>query len=377
MADNLPRTVLVFPKDMTGGAERWLLNLLDSADSPVSDAVVLDHGPSALTTELTRRGLTVHRMPVGASGAAVLAGALRLRRLLRHLAPQAVLANGVKAAAVAVPAGRLAGLPTVWAKHDHFHDGRLARVLGRLVTRVVAVSPAVAAATGRADAVLVPPPRPVEPYPVDQARDRLRQLGVDTGPGSAATLAMLTRLIPYKGVDTAIEALARTQGWRLVVFGGADPATPGEGERLRRLAAERGVGDRVQLLGQVEDASRLLSGVDAVALLTRPGAGAVGGSEGYPTVQLETMMAGIPLIARADRISTLPVEGVCDPNDFGTDEVDAVAHWLDRLRQPAERARYGAVLRPLVEQHPTAADCARLLWDALTEAVAVRQGNPR
>ncbi len=55
------------------------------------------------------------------------------------------------------------------------------------------------------------------------------------------------RLLPFKGVSLAIEALARLRGWRLIVCGEG----PDE-ERLRGLAQRLGVMDRVDFRGWVD-----------------------------------------------------------------------------------------------------------------------------
>ncbi|MDR6864740.1 glycosyltransferase [Phycicoccus sp. 3266] len=88
--------------------------------------------------------------------------------------------------------------------------------------------------------------------------------GVDTrrftpaGPRAAAArprLLLVGRMVPRKGFDDAVRALAHLPGVELVVAGGPprerleqDP----EAERLRTLARESGVADRLLLWGQVE-----------------------------------------------------------------------------------------------------------------------------
>jgi glycosyltransferase involved in cell wall biosynthesis len=54
------------------------------------------------------------------------------------------------------------------------------------------------------------------------------------------------RLLPYKGGALAIRAVANLPGWRLIVCG-AGPDL----DRLRRIAARRGVSDRVEFRGSV------------------------------------------------------------------------------------------------------------------------------
>src|SRR5436853_432772 len=113
---HMPSTVFVDSHAQLGGAERYLLQILDHVETTAVSAVVTLHdGP--LVERLTMRGLNVSVIPaVGKSGVPV--GALRLRRLLQTHSPDIVVANGVKAALVCGLAA--VGLPArvVWRKCD-------------------------------------------------------------------------------------------------------------------------------------------------------------------------------------------------------------------------------------------------------------------
>src|SRR6185369_13261605 len=123
----------------------------------------------------------VRVLPTGRRPGDVARSAARLAAALRRRPQRAdvLLANGVKAAAVAAPAGRLAGVRCVWVKHDHSFDGLGSAALGRLVDGVIATSPSLAAATGRADVTVVPPPRPDPPLEPAAARTVLAAYGLD------------------------------------------------------------------------------------------------------------------------------------------------------------------------------------------------------
>ena len=60
---------------------------------------------------------------------------MSLTRWLHRRMPDVVLANGVKAAAVAVPAGLAASVRTVWVRHDFSWDKVLGRILVSLAFR--------------------------------------------------------------------------------------------------------------------------------------------------------------------------------------------------------------------------------------------------
>lgn len=122
------------------------------------------------------------------------------------------------------------------------------------------------------------------PLDRDQAR---ASLGLDR-----LTLLALARLVPVKGLDVAIEALAGRDDVELVVAGEGP-----ERARLEQLARARRV--RVRFLGVItgEAKSRWLAAADALVApsVVLPG----GRSEGAPVAVLEAMGASKPVIASA------------------------------------------------------------------------------
>jgi glycosyltransferase involved in cell wall biosynthesis len=380
------RVTVVAPYGTVGGAELWLLSLLRSTRRLTVDAVLLGDGP--LRADLAGLGIPVRLLPVGRHPADLLRGAGQLAAVLRR-PPHAdrphadrphadrrradlVLANGVKAALVAAPAARLAGVRCVWVKHDHSFDGPLTATLERLVDDVIATSPSLAAACRRPDVPVVPPPRPDPPLSREPARAVLAARGLDPD-DPRPVLAAVGRLVRYKGVDDAVRALARPGGesWRLAVVGGVDRAEPGEPARLRRLAEVEGVADRVVFTGQVPDAAGLLAGVDAVAVLTKPTSGGPG-CEGFGAVALEAMVAGVPVVATTGGPVGGRLAGTAGVTVAPADP-EAVAAALGRLADPELRARAGAAGQALTADHPTAAACAEHLARRLAR-IACRPG---
>lgn len=370
----LLRLTVVAPYGIIGGAELWLLALLDAGSRLAVDAVLLGDGP--LRTELARRQVPVTVLPTGRRAEDLAAAAARLAsRLAGPDRPDLVLANGVKAGLVAAPAAALAGVRCGWARHDQTLDGLPTRLLARLVDTVITVSPELAAGTGRPDAVVLPPPRPATPVPAEQARAVLAGYGLTyhTSADRRLVLATVGRLVRYKGIEDAVRALALpgAERWSLVVVGAADPAEPAEPDRLRRLAADLGVTGRVTFTGPVPDAGRLLTGVDAVAVLTKP-TGSGPGWEGFGTVALEAMLAGVPVLATGPGPVVRRLAGqaglAVPPGDPA-----AVAAALDRLTDPRLRARLGAAGAALAAVHPDASASADRLA-ALLARTAHRPG---
>lgn len=368
------RVLVVQPYAEPGGSESWLLRLLDATDRLDPEVVLLKDGP--LRAELERRQIPVQVRPVGTRPQDLVAPIAWLSCRLRRDPPDVVLGNVVKAQLVAGPAGRLAGVPTVWAKHDHGYDRTLAVPLGRLSTRVIGAVEELAAPTRRRDAVIIPPPRPErDPAGREDARRELIDLGIpfDERP----TLVMAGRLVPFKGVDDAIRALALTPaaGWRLVVAGQDDHSSPGEADRLSALARTVGVADRVHFAGHVPDVAHWLAAFDALAILTKPGAHRAPDREGFGTAAFEAMLAGLPVVAVWGGAVVRRLEGRAG---IGVPPASpaAVADALGRLGDAEVRAAAGRAGREIVADHPTAARCAEMLVEVLSDAANVDRRTP-
>lgn len=369
------RVLLVFPYGMAGGAERWLLRVVSATDRVQSKALVLaPTGP--LFVELQRSGIAVSTLDVGRHPAAIAAAWARAVPGLRSADVDVVLANGTKAAAVAVPAARAAGTPVVWAKHDHSWDRQLARPLGRLSDAVIATAATVAVGTGRDDAHILPfPASAVEPATREDAAAFWRARGIET---DRLTAVMVGRLVPYKGVEDALRALIDAPNWDLVVVGEDDHSTPGEAARLRAIARAVGVDSRVSFAGHVTDAHRWLAAFDALAMLTRPTSRLPGG-EGFGATVMEAMRAGVPVICvdggpAAERVRV--GAGITVPPGSPSE----VAAALRAFEDPTAREHAGRVGRKSTSEHPRDHEVAEALVDVLAETArrpgAGRRGGP-
>lgn len=338
MARPLAVTVIQ-PGHVLGGAERWQLQIRDGTRRVDWSLIALGEGEVRAPWE--ERGHAVDVVAAPPAPWALLRASAQVMSRLRRTRPDVVVAHGVKASLVALPAHMMAGAPLVWVRHDDSF-ARWAPLLGRLVTGQIATSPRLCASTTRTRHTVLPPPRtrPVAPMPAPAPDEQ------------ALVLGTAGRLVPYKGFDDAIRALATTVGagsrWRLEVYGVDDPTYPNERDRLRRLARSLGVTDRVTIHPQVSDLGTVLDRFDAVAVLTRPSPSDGITGEGFGMVALEAMTCGVPVIA------TPPVDQWAGAGCVPVPARDplALAHALRHLDGRATRVGIAAAGLRRAGSHP-------------------------
>ncbi len=178
----------------------------------------------------------------------------------------------------------------------------------------------------------------VVPCGVD--RERFSPDGpADSRPPGLHRIVAACRLVERKGIADLVTALAQLPGTELHVAGGPDAAQlefDPEAVRLRRLAADLGVVDRLHLRGRVsrDEMPMLLRSADAVVC--------VPWYEPFGLVPLEAMACGVPVVASA-------VGGQIDSVRDGVTGIhvpprdpDALARALrELLADPGRRAALG------------------------------------
>jgi glycosyltransferase involved in cell wall biosynthesis len=102
-------------------------------------------------------------------------------------------------------------------------------------------------------------------------------------------LSMVSNLIPYKGHQDLLEALALaaptfSQNWRLLIIGRDD----GIGHLLQAQAVALGLADKIVFLGSRADVPQLLQASDVGLLCSH--------QEGFSNAILESMSAGLPMV---------------------------------------------------------------------------------
>jgi glycosyltransferase involved in cell wall biosynthesis len=189
--------------------------------------------------------------------------------------------------------------------------------------------------------------------------------GTDVGPGTdggAARLLSLGRLVPRKGNDTVITAIAAVPGAELTVAGGPDPGQlddDPEVARLRRVAEECGVADRVRFTGRVphEDVPAMLKSADVVV--------SVPWYEPFGIVPVEAMACGRAVVVSAvgGHLDTVE-DGVTGRLVPPRDHVALTAALTQLLADPGLRRKLGTA--------GAARAASRYSWDTIaaeTEAV--------
>jgi len=241
------------------------------------------------------RDLGVPRRPLqerrrSAPGAVLTA--LALARVVGDVQPTVIHAHNPKMTVVAHAARRLARrrsrLVATFHGGDRREDGRAARLL-RLADHVVCVDDELAERMSDAGVpdcrvtVIRNGTSPAAALDPDERRRLCGELGL-TGP----VVASVGELVRSKAVDRFLRAAAHVAAEhpdaRFLVVGDG----PLRGD-LERLAADLGLTDRVRFAGRRRDA-RALIGVSAVVVSTSE-------SEGLSLVALETLAAGVPLVA--------------------------------------------------------------------------------
>jgi glycosyltransferase involved in cell wall biosynthesis len=349
-----PRVVYLDHSATLSGGELALLRLLGTLEVD-AHVILAEEGP--LVARLLAAGISVEVMPLAArarahrrraSGLSSLAAVpatalytLRLARRLRRLRPDLVHTNSLKADLYGGAAARMAGVPVLWHVRDRIADDylspsgvRLMRAAGRLLPAVVvANSSDTLAMLGNLRA-----PAHVVPSSVDGNAGPRRERD---GP---LRVGIVGRIAPWKGQHVFIDAFATAfpAGPEQAVVVGA-PLFGADEDRyldeLRSLAAERGLGGRIEFTGFRDDVAGELARLDVLVHASVV-------PEPFGQVVVEGMAAGLPVVATAAGGPAEIVEDGVNGLLYPPGDVEALAQTLRRLAADATlRARLGANAR--------------------------------
>jgi glycosyltransferase involved in cell wall biosynthesis len=320
--------LFIAPFGDLGGSEMMMLRLVRALDERFeSRALILS--PGKLPERLRDAGVPTEVLNLPGKQALVRFPAVAGRqvRVLRGTGISFIHANQAKAAMLGALLAPRLGTPLLWMKHDHVFDGRASRALASRCDRVVCVSRAMAAQfepqLGNRVSVAYPgitlPPE-VRPLP---ERPHIVSVG---------------RLDPAKGSVELLEAVAllRERGLdaRVTIAGPVDRIYPAHGDALRELAGRLGLAEHSRI-GWVDDLDELYAEASVVALASRERPSGAP-SEGAPTVLMEAMAHGRPVIA---------------PREAGISEVVGEA---GTLVAPRTGLAFAEALEPYLRDRPLA-----------------------
>ncbi len=288
----------------------------------------------------------------------------RLRGLIRARGIDVVQAHGDTNPHVAL-AAHLEGVAVVWEIYDTRTPVPLRQITMPAVTRIAdvittwgndlaRVHPGVLG-LGERHVVVFPPvdARRFRPDPQRRAKARV-ELGVDA---DAFLLGAVGNLNPSKGYEWLISAVARAHASdpRLTgrVIGARSPVHAAYEEGLRRQVSELGLADAFGFADGGTRVSELMPGLDALVISS------VGRSEGIPTVILEAMACGLPVIATdvgaLAEVIEQEVTGVVVPPE----DADALAAAILRVAgDPQFAERMGVTARERVAERYDLGRCA-------------------
>jgi glycosyltransferase involved in cell wall biosynthesis len=269
--------------------------------------------------------------------------ARRTAAAVRHVHPDVVHTHLVHADVYGAVAAARARARLVSTKHndDPFRAGRARygeRVLTRRARRVICITEALARFNREVVGIPAEKLRVVH-YGLDAPPEPWGPADGPDLPPETPVLLSICRLVPQKGVDVAIEALAlvreRHPGAQLVVLGEGPLRS-----ELASLAARLEIEDAVSLPGRVGDVAWWLR---RAAVLVHPARW-----EGFGLALLEAMLSERPVVASA--VSAIPeivVDGETGRLVLPDDPVALADAIGDLLDHPARASAMGAAGRAL------------------------------
>lgn len=277
------------------GAERWILALLRAMDAArfqatlinlVDDAAVT----SALVQSARQRGLTAFDFPTG--GRFNPLAAVRLARLMRVEKVDIIHGHGFKSDLLGLLAARISGCRMMTTPHGWSLEAdrklQLYEKLDRWSFRYMDLVCPLSAELAEGISGLVKPSRLRlinNGVDIDEVR---AAVSVSAGKSAGFTIGFIGQLIQRKDLMTLLAAVSRLRA------AGVDVCLQiiGEGpkrEPLQEEASRLGLTGKVEFHGFREDAAAYLKTFDLFVLPSL--------SEGIPRCLMESMAAGVPLVA--------------------------------------------------------------------------------
>jgi glycosyltransferase involved in cell wall biosynthesis len=288
---------IVTRADPIGGAQVHVRDMALAVREAGHQATVLTSGSGPFVEDLRAQGTPVILMEHLSMPIAPLRDyrAFReIQRVVAGLRPDLVAAHSSKAGTLARLAGRSLRIPVVFTAHGWaFTPGvpgshaalyrRIERLVGPLASRIITVSEFDRRLA--LEARIAPPDRIVAVHNGIPDTDRALRADPTRSP---PRLVMVARFMAQKDHRTLFQALAglTDHPWELDLIGDGPLM-----DETRRLAAELGLTERMQFLGQRKDVGAILAASQVFLLISN--------WEGFPLSTLEAMRSGLPVIASA------------------------------------------------------------------------------
>ena len=390
--DGSPRKVLfVIHHAVFGGPHNQALRLAGPLrERGYETTVLLPDMPGDAAERLKRSGIAVERIPLRTLRArpdpllqarfalGFLPEVLAIRRRIRELGIDIVQVGGLVNPHAAL-AARAEGVPVVW----QLLDTRAPRPVAWATMLWVRALATVVMPTGRkvlsafpgwrrVGSRIVPFAPPVDtdtfrPQPELRAEVR-RQWGIAEG---VPVIGCVANINPQKGIAMLIEALGRLRrempGACLVVVGAEYDTHRAYSRELRRQLRELGLaeGEAVRFLGARSDIERQMQAFDLLALASVPR------SEGIPTVILEAMSCGLPVVATdVGGVAEVVEDGVTGYVVSPIDDEAFASAAARILRHPERRAEMGRAGRERAVQSFSVERCTDVHAGAYERALA-------
>ncbi len=270
MADQAPTILQIIPRLDTGGAELSTIEIAEAVVRAGGRALVATEG-GRMADRITALGGEIIPLPVDAkSPLTIFANASRIASLVRGRGVALIHARSRAPAWSGLIAARRTRIPFLTTYHGAYGErGRLKRLYNSVMVRGQAV---IANSKYTSDLIvsryggLAGTPH-IIPRGVDMARfspaaiDDARRNALRAAWGVATDQPLIlqaARLTTWKGQRFVIEAVAQLHdkgqlGDAVLILAGDAQGRDDYADGLRALAAERGIADRVRLVGHVDD----------------------------------------------------------------------------------------------------------------------------
>lgn len=295
------RLAIVLSELRPGGMERVVVHLANGLClRNIATMVICIENQGELVSELKARG--VRLVALGSKRSMDIGAVLRLRRLIKEFSPSIINIHDYSSSPYAVIANQIAGsIPIVFTAHGLLYAGfdklrNRCRFFSKWFSELTAVSEEVAAR--HKEFLNWSHPMTIIPNGVPSIeRDVNLRNKIRYELGCRATDILFLAVgnpRPEKGFEDLIDAVAilrdeagRKKGFLAVIAGNLTDDR--YCQMLNQRVHDSGVKDYCRFLGFRADTHALYSAADVFVLSSR--------SEGLPMVILESMMAGLPVIA--------------------------------------------------------------------------------